>query len=847
MKQKKAGRITGEQNLDLKHKQIFLKTLKIFKMYKLKQILLPVILGLWFAGTSYAQTNDECMMCHEDKTLTTVKNRKEISLFVNIDKLKKSAHKKVECISCHKDLAGAEFPHKENVNKVNCGSCHKEYSILVKNDIHNTILKNTCENPPGCKTCHDTHHVKRPAEVVNKSKEFCGKCHKEPVLSAKYHISSGVNQSCLECHNDTDYKTKLNNSVHKKLECSNCHGYVVNNMKEHEKEGIRPSADCYLCHGSIATEHKESIHGISLSEGIFESAQCWNCHGSHEIKKVTSEDSPVYPTNLVKTCGKCHDDDAFSEKHYSAVKHPAKLYSTSVHGKLVEKGRLDAAYCTTCHGVHNIKNRIQPGSSISSLGVSKSCGKCHEEIQKEYEQSIHWIAVKKGVGESPTCNDCHSEHCIKEISTIDKRKEIEKLQEKTCLECHQNLLLSERFGIDGESAGSYQDSYHGLAVMRGDEDAAMCIDCHGIHKILPKYHEESSINEKNITKTCAKCHKGATETFSKSYSHKSGDTNSSKFIENIVKKVYFWLIVLVIGGMALHNLIIFIYDLRKKRKEINKKIRIPRFTKNELIQHVILLVSFTVLAITGFQLKFPDSWWSEMLTKIGFTEPVRQLTHRISAIVMIALSIWHVIYLIATARGRDVLKGLLLKRSDIKEAVQNIKYHLGLSKKHPDFDNYNYIEKAEYWALIWGTFVMALTGLILWFPTALGDNAPLWVIKVSEIVHFYEAILATLAIIVWHWFFVMFRPQEYPMSFTCVDGKMTIVHFKDEHKLKYKKVMLEWIEYKEGIRTKKELSHFTKLFIGAVEKAGIDSDEFIKSELEKDADLREYTEKNKRN
>jgi cytochrome b subunit of formate dehydrogenase len=573
-----------------------------------------------------------------------------------------------------------------------------------------------------------------------------------------------------------------------------------------------------------------------------ESAHCWDCHGSHTIIKSSLGESPVHPSNLIETCGKCHDDPDFNEKHFSSVKQPGLMYANSVHGRLLLQGRDDAPGCTDCHGVHNIKNRIQEGSFISTVNISKMCSECHKEIAEEYEQSIHWMAVKKGVDESPTCNDCHSEHSVSAINTLDKNKhdEMRILQEITCLECHQNLLLSIRFGLEGESAINYQDSYHGLAVMRGDEDAAMCVDCHGVHKILPEYHVESDIHEDNVVATCQKCHPGASEVFSKSYSHSSMLDESTKKIDGIVGTVYFWLIVVVIGGMALHNLIIFIYDLRKRRKEINKQIRIPRFNKNELIQHVILMVSFIVLAITGFQLKYPESWWSEGLTNLGLDESTRQLTHRISAVIMIALSIYHVIYLFVTSRGRDVLKSLLLKWSDIKQVFHNVSYHLGIRKDHPKFENYNYIEKAEYWALIWGTIVMGITGFILWFPTLIGDSAPLWIIKVSETVHFYEAVLASLAIIVWHWFFVMFRPQEYPMSFTCVDGKMTIVHYKEEHKMRFIKVMTEWLELKQGKKEMKDITHFGKMFIQAVEKTGVDTDEFIRQEIEKEDDLKEY-------
>jgi predicted CXXCH cytochrome family protein len=789
----------------------------------------------------HAQTNEDCMMCHEDQGLTGMMNGKEVSMYINMKLLKNSAHNSLSCISCHKDLTGSEFPHLDNLKSVKCGTCHIGYDDQIKNDIHKKLNVNLGNKKPDCKTCHGTHEIKKVAGVKNKSKEYCGRCHSRDILNGLYHSKGETDTNCKLCHKDKDYDSELKKSIHKNLACSNCHGYVFKNLETHDKKDASiPTADCYLCHNKIADEHRESIHGISLEQGINESAHCWDCHGSHNIYKVKSDSSQVYFMNLVKTCGKCHDDPTFSERHFSTVKQPGKMYMNSVHGKLVQEGRSDAPNCVTCHGVHNIKNRVMPGSTISTINVSKLCGTCHKEISEEYEQSIHYLAVKKGVTESPTCNDCHSEHAIDIVNTKKKREEIKKIQDETCLECHENLLLNSRFGIKDENAIKYQDSYHGLAVMRGDKDAAMCIDCHGVHKILPKYNKESTINDGNVVATCAKCHKGATDTFSKSYSHISKDDDSAKYIETIVGDIYFWLIVIVIGAMFVHNLLIFVHDLKERRRDDKTKIKITRFTKNELIQHTVLLLSFIVLAITGFQLKYPESFWSRWLTDLGMIEPVRQWTHRISAIIMIALSLWHVVYLIITARGRDVLKSLFPRYSDIKLAIQNIKYYLHLTKEHPEFDNYNYMEKAEYWALIWGTLVMGLTGFILWFPTIVGDWAPLWVIKVSEIVHFYEAILATLAIVVWHWFFVMFRPREYPLNFTSVDGKMTIIHYKDEHRLRFKKVMAEWMEYKTGRKTKKELTHFATIFINAVEKSGTNTDEFIQSEIEKDQDLKAY-------
>jgi len=140
---------------------------------------------------------------------------------------------------------------------------------------------------------------------------------------------------------------------------------------------------------------------------------------------------------------------------------------------------------------------------------------------------------KQGIREAPVCNDCHNEHNIQAINTSDKKLEIKKLTaNKTCMICHGDPRLTERFGVSGDKTKQYEDSYHGLAVMRGDKNAAMCIDCHGVHKILPKDHPESKVNPANVTATCRKCHENATEIFwQEVISHKTLDNSASK-IEN---------------------------------------------------------------------------------------------------------------------------------------------------------------------------------------------------------------------------------------------------------------------------------------------------------------------------
>lgn len=113
---------------------------------------------------------------------------------------------------------------------------------------------------------------------------------------------------------------------------------------------------------------------------------------------------------------------------------------------------------------------------------------------------------------------------------------------------------------------------------------------------------------------------------------------------------------------------------------------------------------------------------------------------------------------------------------------------------------------------------MAVTGIILWFPTMFGEHTPQWLIKVSETIHYYEAILATLAIIIWHFFFTIFHPDEYPMSLIWITGDMTIEEWREKHPDKYQ-AMLENVEaYKQGHKTWEDLSMGEQEYYNRYEK-----------------------------
>jgi len=206
-----------------------------------------------------------------------------------------------------------------------------------------------------------------------------------------------------------------------------------------------------------------------------------------------------------------------------------------------------------------------------------------------------------------------------------------------------------------------------------------------------------------------------------------------------------------------------------------------RWTRVERIQHWILAISFALLAITGFALKYPEALWVQPLLMLEGKFNLRGWLHRGSAIAFMALSIYHVGYMIFSPRGRTLLKQLVPVRQDIFDFKDNVGFLLGKRERPPEFDHFSYMEKAEYWALVWGTVVMAFTGFLLWFENTALKIFPLWMMDVFTVIHLYEAWLATLAIFVWHLYAVIFNPEVYPLNKSMVDGMMSEDEMEREH------------------------------------------------------------------
>jgi len=606
-----------------------------------------------------------------------------------------------------------------------------------------------------------------------KDKDCLG-CHASPALTTQ------VNGKTVSVYVDP---AKLKHSIHGTglngpgFACVDCHKDVKGYIHETPPKKIT----CAECHADAQEAYSHSLHAKPVKAGGAAAANCQDCHGgAHDIVGADDANSPVNHTNIPYTCGRCHGQKFLMEGAGQSSQAFAS-YQQSVHGLATENGSKKAAVCTDCHGAHEILPANDARSPIYKFNVPSTCGKCHAAVATTFMQSIHGQGIAKGNGLAPVCTDCHGIHTIKSHGNANSPAAEQNVSRDICARCHEGVRLSQEFGVPGNRATSYFDSYHGLAAQGGSMVAANCSSCHGVHNILPSSDPNSTINKANLDATCGKCHKGVTEKFTLTRVHfeDGGHPNDiGTLAVRWVRWFYILLIFVVIGAMFLHNAIIWRSKAVTRRRMLNPSI--VRMTTNQRWQHLILAASFIVLVITGFALKFPNSWFAELL---GLSERLRSITHRMAGVALIAAGVYHVFYLIAAREGRKLVWDLAPQPKDAFDAFGTMRYYLGLSKVKPQFGRFNYAEKAEYWALVWGTALMGVSGVMLWGKVWVGNLLARWWVDVATTVHFYEAILATLAIVVWHFYQVFFDPDVYPMNWAWWDGKMPVEQYRHEHGL----------------------------------------------------------------
>ena len=697
--------------------------------------LLITIFVIFQCSTSYAQESEDCLMCHDDPEFTTEIDGKEISLYVGEKEFNNSVHKKLKCIACHTGYDPEEIPHKEDATPVNCLNCHMKSK--QKHLFHPQILKQATgrETTRGlsCIGCHGIHNIQSPKD------------------------------------------------------------------KDSKWSGTKLIESCGSCHGSEKNKFEKSEHYVAVVKKLPFAPTCLGCHKNPVARIHSPEDSLQVKLAQEKLCLGCHLENPDVQKEATDQLSVLFLeaYERSVHGSALNGGNPKAANCVDCHTSHSVKKNIDPTSSIYKSNIPFTCAKCHANISEEYEQSIHGTAVKDGVFDAPVCTDCHGEHNILKTDNPKSPVSYQNVSKDVCSPCHSSVKLNEKFGIQPDRYSTFSDSYHGLALTGGSVEVANCVSCHGTHNIKPSTDSTSTVFKANLINTCGKCHPGANKNFTVGKIHVNIDEKDEP-ITSFIASMYMVMIFSIVGFMFLHNLIDFYRKAKIKKMKQRGLLKVEkhyshslylRMNVSERIQHITMAVSFILLVITGFMLRFPHTWWVshiESLSSDAFE--YRSLIHRIAAVLMVGVSLYHIFYVSFTQRGRQLIKDLFPKFTDLQDAIAVAKFNLGISNNKPKLDRFSYVEKAEYWALVWGTIVMTATGIIMWFENIfIGIFTKLgW--DIANTIHYYEAWLAFLAIVVWHFYFVIFNPDVYPMSVAWLKGTITEEEMAEEHALELERI-----------------------------------------------------------
>jgi hypothetical protein len=321
------------------------------------------------AGTEPTPPNTECLECHDDDAAV---RENGTPIVVKGAVFAASIHADVACVDCHEDLAKAEMPHAEKLAKVNCATCHDEAAGLFKRSAHARARANGSAVAASCVDCHGTHETKPKTDPQ----------------SPTHHLE--IARTCAKCHGNTEIIRK----------------------------GGMPAG--------VTEAFADSIHGRVLAKsGLVVAPTCSSCHGAHDIIDPDDPASPVAASNVVSTCGTCHEGIA-------------RQFEGSVHAAVTRAGHAGAPACQTCHTAHGIQ---RAENAAWQLSVINQCGSCHNDRIATFRDTFHGQVTTLGSRSVAGCADCHGAHEVRPAS--DPRSPVAPANlVKTCSACHKDADAS---------------------------------------------------------------------------------------------------------------------------------------------------------------------------------------------------------------------------------------------------------------------------------------------------------------------------------------------------------------------------------------------------------------------
>lgn len=530
----------------------------------------------------------------------------------------------------------------------------------------------------------------------------------------------------------------------------------------------------------------------------------------------------------VEECMGCHDPEVEAGP-------PVKLatFEHSQHRDL---------RCTSCH-----VSITETPHTEEMVAAKAACGDCHEGEASQFAASVH-ARPDKVAGDHPTCSTCHASgdpHAVKPYSEWTRQE-----RAAVCATCHSDKERMARYDVDPEAVASYEASFHGRALLRfASAETAYCADCHTSHDVKDHGDPAAATSTENLARTCAKCHPGAGQNFAISG---ASHMNLSIEREPILRGVLWFFKILVTGmsvfllggvlldvrraafgktppraGRAIGILVslgflsiigaiiqatfqlpgvlytisvaaallgtsMFIHYRKESRKPKDPLLVIDRFHRSLRIQHMVLTVSFVVLVATGMPLRNAESdFLRNFYFLIGGLDVARFL-HRVAGVALIGVFLFHLAELLVKwKREGFAIRSLTMlpSKQDVRDFVAESKNYLGLTDDRPRYGRFHFREKLDYFAEYWGIPLMAITGLILWYPVAFGNLLPPMTIPIAFIAHSYEAVLAFLAILTWHMYNSFFNPDHFMSAPPWKIGYMKAEDLAHKHPEEYESRM----------------------------------------------------------
>lgn len=520
-------------------------------------------------GQLHAQSDEDCMMCHEDPELTAERNGRTVSMFVDTSIFSGSVHHSNSCISCHSDADDEGLPHPERLQPVNCGSCHTVPADNNRRGVHGQALLMNDPHAPNCKECHGHHDILHYTDPDSRTYKMnipflCGKCHREGEMVARiYEVSE---------HNIVENYTQ---GIHGRglfeaglivtATCNDCHGnhlVLPHTSPNSSVAASRIAETCMKCHTKIEETHTKVIkgelweadpsvipscsdchppHKVTVPEiqARISDQVCMDCHGKEETHKMVDGervslyvDSNVLPNSIHKNiqCTKCHTAVTDHLERPCSTNEPVDCsachaevfdrYFASGHGQAHYHNVENAPYCTDCHSTHDTKSRYDDTSPVYRTAIPGLCGDCHREDGKapqsaelkevnalaDYSSSVHGHGLTdKGLTVSAICTDCHTTHLMLKETNEESSIHPANVQE-TCGACHRGIYET------------FMESDHAFDPEDTTKDYPTCVRCHSAH-VISDVNQDKFMNE--VTTQCGSCHEETAETYMETYHGKA--------------------------------------------------------------------------------------------------------------------------------------------------------------------------------------------------------------------------------------------------------------------------------------------------------------------------------------